>query len=158
SVSNYRLEDLARDIGRTLLAVAGGDRNTRDNIEQAIERLRDHAREFFAELAFAHHAGDRGRASGDRVRAPPASLPPVAASAASLTGALDVVESTLVALVTPSADDDAVKEQSEEISSLARRARELRDEVRLLVRGDAAEYVYFVEFRGRGIFLRAAPV
>src|SRR5262249_13585801 len=40
----------------------------------------------------------------------------------------------------------------------ARRARELRDELRLLVRGDAAEYVYFVEFRGRGIFLRASPV
>ena len=41
---------------------------------------------------------------------------------------------------------------------LARRAGELRDDLRFLLRGGDADYVYFVEFRGRGIFLRAAPI
>src|SRR5207245_697414 len=67
--------------------------------------------------------------------------------------------------------DDA-GEMADEIAALARRARELRDDLRLLVRGDDPEYVYFVEFRGRalrhgqgaqslsrgGIVLRASPI
>ena len=39
-----------------------------------------------------------------------------------------------------------------------RRAGELRDEIRLLLRAGDSDYVYFVEFRGRGIFLRASPI
>src|SRR5207245_737583 len=51
SVSDYRLEDLARDIDRALLAIVGEDRKAQDDIGQAIERLRDHSRAFFTELA-----------------------------------------------------------------------------------------------------------
>ena len=43
-------------------------------------------------------------------------------------------------------------------ATLARRAGELRDDLRFLLRADDAAYVYFVEFRGRGIFLRASPI
>src|SRR6185295_2592295 len=35
---------------------------------------------------------------------------------------------------------------------------EIRTDLRFLLRGGDEEYVYFVEFRGRGIFLRAAPI
>src|SRR5207253_3012926 len=52
------------------------------------------------------------------------------------------------------ADADA----AEAIATLARRARELRDELRFLLRASDDEYVYFVEFRGRGVFLRASPI
>ena len=48
--------------------------------------------------------------------------------------------------------------RAEEIQALARRAGELRTELRFLLRAGDAEYVYFVEFRGRGVFLRASPV
>jgi len=34
----------------------------------------------------------------------------------------------------------------------------VRDELRFLLRGGDEEYVYFVEFRGRGTFLRASPI
>ena len=34
----------------------------------------------------------------------------------------------------------------------------MRDELRFLLRAGDDDYVYFVEFRGRGIFLRAAPI
>jgi ATP-dependent DNA helicase DinG len=172
SVSTYRVEDLARDIERALVAIAGDERAARDHIAKAIERLRDHARAFFSEVAFAHRGGDRGRSaasirSEERVRATNASLSHAFDAAANLTGALDIVESTLALLgrrgdrppyeleeISPLADGAHV----EEIASLVRRVRELRDEIRLLLRGDDPDYVYFVEFRGRGIFLRAAPV
>ena len=34
----------------------------------------------------------------------------------------------------------------------------MRSDLRFLMRAGEAEYVYFVEFRGRGIFLRASPI
>ncbi len=52
-------------------------------------------------------------------------------------------------------DPDTVNES---VAALARRAGELRDELRFLLRAGDEEYVYFVEFRGRGVFLRAAPI
>ena len=34
----------------------------------------------------------------------------------------------------------------------------MRDELRFLLRADDPDFVYFVEFRGSGIFLRASPI
>jgi ATP-dependent DNA helicase DinG len=165
SVSSYRLDDFARDVERTLVTVVGDDRAARDDVAKSIERLRDHSRAFFSELAFAHRGTERSRGafakSEERVRATQSSLSRTLDAAACLTGALDIIESTLAQLApkganaSPDAEDGALTEQ---IESLVRRARELRDELRLLIRGDDPDFVYFVEFRGRGIFLRAAPV
>ena len=41
---------------------------------------------------------------------------------------------------------------------MARRAGELRDDVKFLLRADDPDYVYFLEIRGRGVFLRASPI
>src|SRR4030095_12820294 len=41
---------------------------------------------------------------------------------------------------------------------LARRAGELATELRFLLRANDDDFVYFVEFRGRGVFLRASPI
>ena len=164
SVSTYRLDDYARDVERTLLTVVGADSAAKDNVVRSIERLRDHSRAFFSELTFAHRGTERSRGSflksEERVRATQSSLSRTLDAAASLTGALDIIESTLAQLVPKGAttNPDADGALAEQIESLVRRARELRDELRLLLRGDDADYVYFVEFRGRGIFLRAAPV
>ena len=86
-----------------------------------------------------------------------------------LTGALDLVEAALDGPAQPDRSDgrdrrmsakpdDDSDDQDEAVATLVRRAGELRDEIRLLLRAGDADYVYFVEFRGRGIFLRAAPV
>jgi ATP-dependent DNA helicase DinG len=249
SVSTYRLEELARDVERSLLAIVGKDRKARDDVVKSIERLRDHARAFFNELACAHRPSraPRGREStleaegressvtrergwgpasirsargpsearvretpserergwgpasirsargpsearvretpserergwgpasirnDDRVRATPESLAEASEAAAHLTGALDIVESTL-ALVRLKPDpaehrprpdatvEDRADDVAEDIAALARRAGELRGELRFLLRADDPEYVFFVEFRGRGVFLRAAPI
>jgi ATP-dependent DNA helicase DinG len=175
NVSTYRLEELARDVER--LVATGGieDRSAKDEIAKAVERLRDHARAFFTELAFAHRRDGRVK-NEERVRATRESLGQTSDAAASLTGALDIVESTLALLrpVRTKADtagedralgggrlpgdrDDGEKYQ-EDAATLARRAGQLRDDLRFLLRGDDDSYVYFVEFRGRGTFLRASPI
>jgi ATP-dependent DNA helicase DinG len=159
SVSNYRIDELARDAER--LAAGGAiDRRSKDEIAKAIDRLRDTARSFFTDLAFAHRGGSRGR-SEERVRATPTSLADVYDATASLTGALDVVEATFALLrpARPEPDgDEPGDDRAEDFAALARRAATLRDELRFLVRAGDDGFVYFVEFRGRGIFLRAAPV
>src|SRR4030095_6594536 len=67
SVSNYRFQDLARDVDRLTAAGSIGERVMHD-IAKAIECLRDSARAFFTELAFAHRSTDRVRGE-ERVRA-----------------------------------------------------------------------------------------
>ena len=94
SLSNYRIDDLARDVERLAASSAVESRSERDAIARAVERLRDDSRTFFTELAFAHRSTDRSRGE-ERVRASAASLDAVSEAAIYLTGALDVVESTL---------------------------------------------------------------
>jgi ATP-dependent DNA helicase DinG len=43
-------------------------------------------------------------------------------------------------------------------AAMHRRAAELRDDLKFLLRADDPDYVYFIESRGKGLFLRAAPI
>src|SRR5204862_3413576 len=70
SVSTYRVEDLARDAERI---GASAERNATQEIARAVDKLRDAARTFFTDLAFAHRSDSRGR-SEERVRATGTSL------------------------------------------------------------------------------------
>ena len=159
SVSTYRIEELARDLERLLAIGAIDDRHTKDEIERGIERLRDHSRHFFAELTAAHRQAGR-----DRVRATSETLSPAADAAGHLSGALDILQSTLALVVRPKAagEEDDSAEIAEEIAALVRRCGEIRDELRFLMRADSepglGDFVHFVEFRGRGVFLRASPI
>jgi ATP-dependent DNA helicase DinG len=75
---------------------------------------------------------------------------------AALAGALEGVEATLALMqqsLEPPRDGSA-----ESLSTLQRRAGELHRDLRLLLRGDDADLVYYLETRGRGLFLRASPV
>jgi ATP-dependent DNA helicase DinG len=153
SVSTWRLEELARDIERALTAIVGEDRTAKADLTKAIERLRDYARAFFTELTFAVRATTRVRGD-DRIRVSSELLQPAMDAAADLTGALDILQGTLAEIVRLKPDTT----NEEDIAALVRRAGELRDELRLLLRADDPEYVYFVELRGRGVFLRASPI
>ena len=159
-VSNYRVEELARDVEKMAASGAIEEQSDKHEIAKAVERLRSHSTAFFSEVAFAHR-GDGRMKSEERVRATEESLGYTRDAAAHLTGALDLLEATL-ALLKPepnSEDTDAeVDEAKEDLLALVRRAGELRTELRFLLRGNDEEYVYFVEFRGRGIFLRASPI
>jgi ATP-dependent DNA helicase DinG len=157
SVSNYRIEDLARDAERLASSRTLTDSNARAGILKIVERLRDRARAFFSEVAFAHRSGDRLKGE-ERVRATDGSLAAARDQGAALTGALDVFEATFALMGRPSGtadDDDGVREA---VAGLARRAGEIRHDVRFLLKATDSDFVYFVEFRGKGVFLRAAPI
>jgi ATP-dependent DNA helicase DinG len=161
SVSNYRLEELARDVQK--VAGSGAIEQPDDTLEidKAVARLRNYAAAFFNEVAFAHR-GDGRMKSEERVRATQESLAATQDAAAHLTGALDLLEATLALIKPPRPDLDAAEadpdDAREDVQALARRAGELRTELRFLLRGGDEAYVYFVEFRGRGVFLRASPI
>ena len=178
SVSTWRLEEFARDVERTLTAIAGDDRRAHGDLTKSIEKLRDYARAFFNELTFAVRASSRARGE-ERIRVSADMLQPALEAASDLTGALDIIRGVLAEIVRLKADttdeddnehDDANvrsvrlqpdrggRLQRDDIEALARRAGELRDELRMLLRADDPEYVYFVELRGRGVFLRASPI
>jgi ATP-dependent DNA helicase DinG len=177
SVSNYRLEELARDVDQSLIAIAGSDLKVQAKILEGLERLRECAKAFFTEIAFAHRGSGRVKTE-ERIRASADSLGQARDAAAELSGALEAVQSILVLLAkvrprpdttfdSPTADavrlepdttGDETDARGELIAALARRAGELRDELRFLLRAGDEAYVYFVEFRGRGIFVRASPI
>ena len=170
TVSNYRVEELARDVERAVATGAIDDPGHRDEIAKTVGRLRDHARAFFSELAFAHRGGAEIRGE-QKVRATSSSLSSVGDAAADLTGAVDVLEAALAVIgsVRPKpdatdrrdpdpADTDDPASVRDDIAALVRRAGQLRDDVRFLLKAGETEYVYFVEFRGRGVFLRASPI
>ncbi|MFN7916006.1 MAG: helicase C-terminal domain-containing protein [Vicinamibacterales bacterium] len=157
SISNYRLDDYARDVERFIRSGAVTTRSAQDELQKAIDRLRDHARAFFTELAFAHRTSERARGE-ERVRATDQSLGHTREVAAYLAGSLDLVEAALALLKPAGSADDSEPASPFDSTALSRRAREIRDELRFLLRASDPAYVYFVEFRGKGVFLRASPI
>jgi ATP-dependent DNA helicase DinG len=164
AVSNYRVDELAHDADRALAAwenpaerTATGPRSRRrakrsrargerkSEERAAVDRVRGHALAFFEglercrrlvssgdeRLRFARHMAERLFEPGER-----------------LIAALDALEATVRLL----------KEPGEDLLSVARRAHEIREQLAQLLRADDPDYVFFLETRGRGIFLRAAPI
>jgi ATP-dependent DNA helicase DinG len=151
SVSTYRVEELAHDVEAFVSAGSVSEHAQQDEIARAVDRLRDRARAFFADLALAHR--EPGRRGEERVRVTAGSLEKGGDAAALVTSALDVLEATMTALGAGGDPDSGAA-----AAALGRRAGELRDDLRRLMRADDRDHVYFVEFRGRGLFLRAAPI
>jgi ATP-dependent DNA helicase DinG len=84
----------------------------------------------------------------------------VAEPAAELGGTLEGLEATLQLLVSSTGEESITIEGDvlEDLIALVRRLGELRNDLRFVARADDAEFVYFLEIRGRGVFLRAAPI
>jgi ATP-dependent DNA helicase DinG len=176
AVSNYRVEDLCHDAEQVVAA-----RLARDvaglGPGPSIEHLRDAARTFFVGLQFARMAGapgssnqfgratrpaDEGQAARagrtaagttasageDRMRVDSEALADTVEAGHDLAGALDGVEQAFY----------AVKDPPEDVLAIARRAGEIRDQLRFLLRAGDPDFVYYLETRGRGVFLRASPI
>ncbi len=146
AVSNHRLDELYHD-GRRL---AAGDAPAVELEEASVPELldlldgvRNDAHLFFGSLAPAAAAGERTRVTAD-------TLSGVAEPARRLgrrLGDLAAASSRL-----------AGRSGSTDLAALGRRAEELRTQLAFLQAADDPAYVYFVERRGRGLFLRAAPI
>jgi len=158
SVSNYRVDDLGHDAERL---AATADATARRATERALDALREHARQFFTDLAYAHRTPGRARFD-ERMRVTESSLYDVREAATQLTSALDSLERACALMVVPRGapddDPDAADNTSDDAATLVRRCSELKAELRQLLRAADPDSVYFVEFRGKGVFLRACPI
>lgn len=147
-VSNYQVEDLLRDLQN--LAITSADANRElTKIGARVARFSD-----------AFWMGTRaGRGEEGRFPILPGTFArkktngeieatPLGDAYLGLDGALDRMETTL----------DALREQSPEIENLTRRVRQLRFDLQFIVAGDEKSFVYWLERRGRGAFLRASPI
>jgi ATP-dependent DNA helicase DinG len=184
AVSNYRIEALVDDAER-VLRQADLVMDARHALQRATLGLHGAGRAFFAAIAeAAQHAaagasgsgpgsgpvdralrGDTGRGFGaatarvpaarrapglfdDRVRVTADTLAPAGEAGLGLLDALGAIA-------------DAVGRGGtvpDEAAALARRATALRDELRVVLRADDPAFVFFVEMRGAGTYLRALPI
>lgn len=149
AVSNYRLDELGRDAERMLNAGVVADDD--GSLRRQVRRVDDHARAFFGGLTLARTA--RGHA-GERLRIGPDWFGDIVTDGVALVSALDGLEGAS-SLAAGAAEGTGA---SEDVLGLARRAGEIRDHLRFLMAASDPHHVYFVETRGRGVFLRAAPI
>lgn len=150
AISTYRVDELLRDADKLLGGGLLEDDAARDTLRDDVRRIRDRAPAFFAALLMLDRfpAGRNAATSEDRVRVNCDRLQPAREAGMVLIGTLESIE----------ADVTLVKDASEDLMTLARRATDLANDLRFLLRADDLDYVFFLEVRGRGIFLRAAPI
>ncbi|HEV3469537.1 MAG TPA: ATP-dependent DNA helicase [Pyrinomonadaceae bacterium] len=147
-VSSYQVEDMLRDLQQLPITDAGLNRE----LTRAGNRVARFAEQFW--MGFKEARGEEGRGAllpgtfARRNRAGEVEATPLGESYLSLDGALQRVEATL----------DLIKDRPPEVDNLLRRIREARFHLEFIVAGDDRRYVYWVERRGRGVFLRASPI
>ena len=149
SISTYRLEEFVRDAERALaaapeandrdqFALTGGDTRAVSDVGQAGRWLFDLARREIRQRA----------ASGDRVILTPDVATRLEDAGQSLAGAFDRFRSAI----------RERKEIPEELQAIAGRATALKQDLEAVLDVSDPTFVHFVESRGRGMFLRAAPI
>ena len=177
SVSAFRVQDLVRD-GERLLAPrnpstgSGGwafAARQLDDVSRALARVADHSRLFFSGLALDPSLRSHGGADA-RARYTAESLFDHVDEGMALGGALDGLEATLASSEQPQAaqtkaspidDRSSASDAADALAALQRRCNELAIDLRFLIRADDADFVYYVESRGRDatrLFLRASPI
>jgi ATP-dependent DNA helicase DinG len=170
AVSNSRADDLVRD-GERMLVTSSFEPRQAEDLSRALMRVSTFSHGFFTGLSLARSANPteaRARYTAD-------TLGELADDGVALMGALDRLE-TALALVSgmrdagsgiqdaPGSPDPGSSDPGSRISdpefveTIQRRAGELRDDLRFLLRADDADFVYYIESRGRGFFLRASPI
>jgi ATP-dependent DNA helicase DinG len=153
AISNYRFDDFARDVDRAVSANQVPDPDNADALRSEIDHVRDAARILFGTLQMLRFEGGSGVRSGggqaeSRVRVKAHLLERAAPEAAALVRALEAVEATIA----------LTKDAAEDVIALGRRTSELREDVGFLIRADDPGHVYYLDIRGRGVFLRASPI
>ena len=147
-VSNYQIDDLVRDLGMLTIEDTEIDRE----LTKSSSRLSGFAENFF--VAFRDGRGEDGR------------YPIVPGTFAvrnvqggftatrlgdlyvALEGAIARVETTL----------DTIADKSPDVENLIRRLRQVRFDLQFIVTGTDKKFVYWLERRSRGVFLRASPI
>jgi ATP-dependent DNA helicase DinG len=150
AVSNWRVADVVRDAERSvnlgLIEDYDGD------LRRAIGRVDDHSLTFFGALQMARHA--RGGLE-ERLRIGPGWFGDVLDDGLGLIAALGSLDDEMKKRA---GSDEPGAQPNEDAATIGRRAAELRDQLTFLLEAADPAYVYFLETRNRGVFLRAAPI
>jgi len=159
-VSSYQIDDLLRDVGFLKIE----DREAEKELTRISARIQRFADLFW--ISFHEGRGLEGRFAlapgygtargSERVTAPDAeadetsALPANASSARynALDNALHRLETTL----------DVLKDAPADAESILRRTRQLRFDLSFIIKAGDKRFVYWLERRGRGVFLRASPI
>jgi ATP-dependent DNA helicase DinG len=137
-ISNYRLEELARDAEVAVrFTQAGGT-----GLQKRIARLRERSRSFFE--AFAAR---EGRFPFDERQ-----------RAGFLEQNREAYDSLVNALKSLEAEIASLPAKPEELLNIARRAMELRGELKFLFESTEGNFVYWFERRNKGVFVAATPI
>ncbi|HUA18414.1 MAG TPA: ATP-dependent DNA helicase [Bryobacteraceae bacterium] len=135
-VSNYQVQELVRDIAAVSRAKQFGS----GELDRILDTLDDRAQQFFAlfgesegRVAFQGHT-------------------------AFFEQHEDAYEDVQRALELAATHLQLVKNAPDEVIPLFRRTQELQQRLALWSKGDDRSYVYWVERRGRGVFLQATPI
>jgi ATP-dependent DNA helicase DinG len=156
-ISNYQIDDLLRDVSYLKL----DDRESQQELTRVSARIQRFADLFW--ISFHEGRGMEGRftltrrnvAQVDNLRPydgeeeePQIDNLRYNDAYAALDNVLHRLETTLAILKDAEADAD----------NLLRRARQLRFDLNFIVKADDQQFVYWIERRGRGVFLRASPI
>jgi ATP-dependent DNA helicase DinG len=124
------------------------------DVSRAIARVGDHSRAFFGAVAMVRRM--RGRFGEERLRISADWFGDIVNDGVALATALDGLEAAMA--LAGGASKTAGQETNEDAMALARRAADVRNDLKFLLAAADAKFVYFIEMRGRGVFLRAAPI
>ena len=157
AVSSFRVEELIAD-GERVFATGAHD------VHRELARVAERSRTFFSALSMARMAARLG--ADARARYDADAMAEFFEDGMMLAGALEGLEGSLGLaaaagsrqLAAGSAGSPEEADTREAMASLQRRANELRGDLRFLMRADDPDFVYYVEQRGRGLFLRASPI
>ena len=144
-ISNYRIEELARDVDKVLVETGSSSAFLSGQIAKLTER----AKEFFA--AFQAREGRHvlqplGSEAGVRRGLRGSGM--AGEAYGGLRTQLEVLRTALKNLSV----------QSDGIDALARRCLELENDLAVILESESKEHVFWCEIRGRGIFLWASPI
>ncbi len=134
-VSSHRVEELCRDVERELKAARIGDRD----VLSEVETVRYRADRLFPLL---------GKERPGRRLTVGWMSPRIEEEATALLSRLEGVRTALL----------AIPDRPEGLSGIATRAENLRNDLAFAIEAAEDSHVYFVETRGRGVFLRATPI
>ncbi|HLA09388.1 MAG TPA: ATP-dependent DNA helicase [Pyrinomonadaceae bacterium] len=147
-ISNYQIDELLRDIA--FVKIENG--NVEREVTKSVSRAERFAEKFW--MGFRDGRGEDGRyvlvpgtfvrrsTSGELIATPLGDL------YTAFDGALGRLETTL----------DAIRDKPADIENIVRRVRQARFDLQFIVTGAEQNFVYWLERRGRGVFLRASPI
>jgi ATP-dependent DNA helicase DinG len=150
AISNYRVADVIRDAERALNLGMIEDHDS--ELRHAITRVDDHSLTFFGALMTTRHA--RGGFE-ERLRISAGWFGDVLDDGLGLIAALGGLEDIMKKRA---GTDEPGAQPNEDAATIGRRAGELREHLTFLLEASDPAYVYFLETRNRGVFLRAAPI